>query len=64
MNLSRFTKETQEVMIAAQDLTKQRDHRAVEPEHLLSAIMDTTLMSTLIQKMTLNGPENSKAVRW
>ena len=60
MNLSRFTKETQEVMIAAQDLTKQRDHRAVEPEHLLSAIMDTTLMSTLIQKMTLNGPEIQK----
>jgi ATP-dependent Clp protease ATP-binding subunit ClpB len=54
MNLSRFTKETQEVVVAAQSLTQKSDHRSVEPEHLLSALMGTSLMGNLLQKLTLS----------
>ena len=46
--------------MAAQGLTKEKDHRSVEPEHLLSAMMETSLMASLIQKLTLSGSEIQK----
>ncbi|MBL92949.1 MAG: hypothetical protein CMH56_14195 [Myxococcales bacterium] len=57
MNLSRYANESQAVLTAAQALTREKEHRAVEPEHLLSALMDTSIMGALMQKLAVN-PQN------
>ena len=57
MNLSRYATESQAVLTAAQALTREKEHRAVEPEHLLSALMDTSIMGALMQKLAVN-PQN------
>ena len=57
MNLSRYATESQAVLTAAQALTREKEHRAVEPEHLLSALMDTRIMDALLKKLSVN-PQN------
>ncbi|HEV8439881.1 MAG TPA: Clp protease N-terminal domain-containing protein, partial [Methylomirabilota bacterium] len=39
MRLDKFTVKAQEALQAAQSLADQRDHQAVEPEHLLAALV-------------------------
>ena len=38
MRLDKFTVKAQEALQAAQALADQRDHQAIEPEHLLTTL--------------------------
>src|SRR3972149_12188695 len=40
MRLDKFTVKAQEALQAAQSLADQRRHQAVEPEHLLAALLE------------------------
>src|SRR5512145_3092356 len=39
MNLERFTQESQEALIAAQQVAQDLNHQAIEPAHLLLALL-------------------------
>ena len=57
MNFSRYASDSQAVLHEAQRLTRDKEHRAVEPEHLLSALMGTPTMGVLLQKLAVP-PDN------
>src|SRR5207245_3670365 len=53
MRLDRFTERSEEVMTAAQEVAQQLQHPAVEPEHLLLALLeqDDGLAPTLLRRI-------------
>jgi ATP-dependent Clp protease ATP-binding subunit ClpB len=40
MKLDKFTVKAQEAISSAQDLARRQEHQAIEPEHLLKALVD------------------------
>jgi ATP-dependent Clp protease ATP-binding subunit ClpB len=53
MKLDKFTVKAQEAISAAQDLARRQDHQAIEPEHLLQALLEQTdgIVVPLLQKV-------------
>jgi ATP-dependent Clp protease ATP-binding subunit ClpB len=59
MNLNKYTVKAQEAIQAALDLAANRNHQALEPEHMIRALISDpdSVVVTLLKKMGLNMPQ-------
>lgn len=53
MTLDRFTQKSQEGLMQAQELARERSHNQVEPEHLLLALLeqDESLVASILERL-------------
>jgi len=65
MNLNKYTEKAQEAVLAAQRLAEQTSHAQIEPEHLLSALVEQHegIVPELLRKMSANPEEIARAAR-
>ncbi len=59
MRFDRFTLKAQEAVQSAQEIAERHNHQAIEPEHLLSALIDQEggIVPSILQKIGVNPSE-------
>ncbi|HGE70121.1 TPA: ATP-dependent chaperone ClpB [Candidatus Poribacteria bacterium] len=59
MRFDRFTLKAQEAVQSAQEIAERHNHQAIEPEHLLSALIDQEggIVPSILQKIGINPSE-------
>ena len=65
MNLNRYTEKAQEAVISAQQIAQREGHPQIEPEHLLSTLVDQKggVVPDVLRKMTVDPATIADGVR-
>jgi ATP-dependent Clp protease ATP-binding subunit ClpB len=65
MNINRFTEKAQEALVGAQDLARQLGNPQIEPEHLLTTLVEQHegVVPEVLRKLNLNPAEVAAAAR-
>ena len=51
MNLAKYSPKTEPILVNAQKVAKSRQHQAIEPEHLLSALLADELARAVLERL-------------
>ena len=57
MNLSKYAPKTQAVLVESQKVARARQHQAIEPEHLLKALLANEGAKAALEKLAVSLPE-------
>src|SRR3954470_17042777 len=65
MNINKYTEKAQEAVIAAQQLAEQHSHAQVEPEHLLSTLVEQRegVVPEVLRKMSVDPAQIARSAR-
>jgi ATP-dependent Clp protease ATP-binding subunit ClpB len=65
MNINRFTEKAQEALVGAQDLARQLGNPQIEPEHLLTTLVEQRegIVPEVLRKLNINPAEVATAAR-
>jgi ATP-dependent Clp protease ATP-binding subunit ClpB len=62
MNLSKYSTKTQAVLVQSQKVAKARQHHAIEPEHLLAALLESAGAKAVLDKAGTNVTELAQKI--
>ena len=54
MNLASYTRQAQAILAESQKIAKSRQHQAIEPEHLLRALLGHDEAKAVLEKLGVN----------
>lgn len=62
MNLSKYSTKTQNVLIESQKIARARQHQAIEPEHLMSALLANDEANAILEKLDVSQRDLEKKI--